>query len=119
MVTRRLTQSELARSVRNASGRGSECGAALAGSAARNRELGRELPGMRITGVAKGDGRLWAGSWKHGVQIRSDGEWWALDSSAGLPDNSVSDLAITDDELLWVAVYGDGVSRMPTAQIVE
>ena len=74
---------------------------------------------MRITGLASADGRLWAGSWKHGVQIRSGGRWTSLDSSAGLPDNSVNDLALTADGLLWIAVYGEGVSRMPVGMIPQ
>ena len=82
-------------------------------------EQGWELPGLRITSLSAGGGRLWVGIWKNGIRVRSDQGWTSVDTAAGLPANSVSDLAVGITAELWVALYGEGVSRMPMELIVE
>lgn len=73
-------------------------------------EQGRYLQGSIVTSAASGpDGRLWVGTWNGGLHVRIDRTWYAFGYAQGLPDDTVSGVAVDGAGLLWVGLYGHGV----------
>lgn len=73
-------------------------------------EAGRYLRGAVVTSAASGpDGRLWVGTWNGGLHARIGGAWYAFGYAQGLPDDTVSGVAVDGSGLLWVGLYGHGV----------
>lgn len=76
----------------------------------RGRVLGRHLRGKVVTSTADGpEGRLWVGTWDGGLHVRVGGTWHPFGYAYGLPDDTVSGVAVDRQGLLWVGLYGHGV----------
>lgn len=71
------------------------------------------LAGNRISAIAGQGDEIWFGS-DNGLTLREgSGQWRRFQRSAwGLPGSEITDLALTDDGALWVAIIGEGVTRM-------
>ncbi|TBR22576.1 hypothetical protein EPO15_07745 [bacterium] len=71
--------------------------------------LGRDLRGKVVTSAADApDGRLWVGTWDGGLHMRHAGKWFPFGYAQGLPDDTVSGVALDREGLLWVGLYGHG-----------
>ncbi len=71
-----------------------------------------DLVGDRIRALASpGDGVIWIGT-DSGISIRSAGQWRTLGIAAGLPGSQILDIAFTSDGAAWVAIEGQGVTRI-------
>lgn len=78
----------------------------------------RLLAGEGVRGFSRdAEGRLWVATWQSGVAVPTDDGWRLLGYTDGLPDDSVSDLAIDAEGALWLAIYGKGAYRVEAARV--
>jgi len=81
--------------------------------------VGAELAGLRVTALQRVNGQVWAGTWQAGIMQPSVDGWAALGSAHGLPGDSVSDFVVDRTGQLWIALYGEGVSRAPLSRLAR
>ncbi|MCK4306280.1 MAG: hypothetical protein KAY24_18715, partial [Candidatus Eisenbacteria sp.] len=70
------------------------------------------LAGNRVTSMASRPGEVWIGT-DNGLSLHDAEGWWIFrQRPGGLPGNEIKDIALTDDGAAWIAVRGEGVTRM-------
>lgn len=73
---------------------------------------GHELNDTHITGFVRQRQRLWVATWKDGLLSRDEAGWKTLKT------DSLSTATVDADGVLWMAVYGAGLLRIPIPQAV-
>lgn len=75
-------------------------------------DTGSSLVGNQIRALASpGDGVIWIGT-DSGLSIRDAGQWRTLGTASGLPGSQIADILFTSDGAAWVAIVGQGVTRI-------
>lgn len=66
------------------------------------------LAGIWVQAVQPVGERLWVASWKQGLLLRENGQWFRYGRWQGLKTNAVMGLALDGDDRLWLGLYGGG-----------
>jgi len=75
-------------------------------------EQNSPLAGNRVRTLASpADGEIWIGT-DNGISIRTAGQWRTLTVASGLPGSQIIDIAFAHDGAAWVAIGGQGVTRV-------